>query len=236
MTRCSAGSAPCSIALKEKIARYFPNGELRDPFGQTEMSPVATCLNPEDSIRKNTSVGKPVVNVEVRVVDEQMNDVPLGEIGEIVYRGPTLMKEYYKNPEATEEAFRGGWFHSGDLVRMDDEGFIYVVDRKKDMIISGGENIYPAEIEQVLMKHPDIKECAVIGVADEKWGESVKAVIVKREGAELNEEDIIRFCQNQLASYKKPRQVQFLDALPRNAAGKILKKALRQAEERVIGG
>ena len=146
------------------------------------------------------------------------------------------MKEYYKNPEATEEAFRGGWFHSGDLVRMDDEGFIYVVDRKKDMIISGGENIYPAEIEQVLMKHPDIRECAVIGVADEKWGESVKAVIVKREGAELNEEDIIRFCQNQLASYKKPRQVQFLDALPRNAAGKILKKALRQAEEGVTGG
>ncbi|PQD97099.1 acyl-CoA synthetase [Pradoshia eiseniae] len=236
MKRCSAGSAPCSIALKEKIARYFPNGELRDPFGQTEMSPVATCLNPEDSIRKNTSVGKPVVNVEVRVVDEQMNDVPLGEIGEIVYRGPTLMKEYYKNPEATEEAFRGGWFHSGDLVRMDDEGFIYVVDRKKDMIISGGENIYPAEIEQVLIKHPDIKECAVIGAADEKWGESVKAVIVKREGAELNEEDIIRFCQNQLSSYKKPRQVQFLDALPRNAAGKILKKALRQAEEGVTGG
>ncbi len=233
MTRCSAGSAPCSIALKEKIARYFPNGQLRDPFGQTEMSPVATCLNPEDSIRKNTSVGKPVVNVEVRVVDEQMNDVPLGEIGEIVYRGPTLMKEYYKNPEATEEAFRGGWFHSSDLVRIEDEGFIYVVDRKKDMIISGGENIYPAEIEQVLMKHPAIKECAVIGVADEKWGESVKAVIVKRGESELNEEDIVQFCQEHLASYKKPRFVQFLDALPRNAAGKILKKALRQSEERV---
>ena len=108
MRRCSAGSAPCTIALKEKISRYFPNSELRDPFGQTEMSPVATCLNPKDSIRKNTSVGKPVANVEVRVVDEQMNDVPLGEVGEIVYRGPTLMKEYYKNPEATREAFKGG--------------------------------------------------------------------------------------------------------------------------------
>ena len=231
MTRCSAGSAPCSVALKEKVARYFPNGEFRDPFGQTEMSPVATCLNPEDSIRKNLSVGKPVVNVEVRVVDEQMNDVPLGEIGEIVYRGPTLMKEYYKNPEATEEAFMGGWFHSGDLVRMDDEGFIYVVDRKKDMIISGGENIYPAEIEQVLMKHSAIQECAVIGIPDHKWGESVKAVIVKKSGAELSEGEVVHFCQNHLASYKKPKVVEFIDALPRNAAGKILKKALRQADE-----
>ncbi len=148
--RCSTGAAICPIEVKEKMMRYFPNAGLFDAFGQTEMSPTTTCLLPKDNLRKTNSVGRPVLNVEVRIVDENMNDVPLGEIGEIVYRGPTLMKEYYKNPEATEEAFKGGWFHSGDLVRQDEEGFIYVVDRSKDMIISGGENIYPAEVEAVL--------------------------------------------------------------------------------------
>ena len=224
---CYAGSAPSPILLKEKILRCFPNAKLYDPFGQSEMSPVTTCLLPEDAMRKNLSVGKPIANVEVRVVDEEMNDVPLGEVGEIVYRGPTLMKEYYKNPEATEEAFRGGWFHSGDLVRMDDEGFIYVVDRKKDMIISGGENIYPVEIENILYGHPDIHECAVIGVPDETWGEVVKAIVVKKDGAELTAQEVIAYCQEKMTSYKKPRIVEFTDALPRNAAGKILKKALR---------
>ena len=228
LERCAAGSAPLSLALKEKIAKYFPNGKLRDPFGQTEMSPVTTCLQPEDSIRKNSSVGKPVANIEVRVVDENMNDVPLGDVGEIVYRGPTVMKEYYKNPEATAEAFRGGWFHSGDLVRMDDEGFIYVVDRKKDMIISGGENIYPAEIEQVLNRHPKIAESAVIGVVDEKWGEVVKAYIVLRSGETMTEEEIILYCQENLASYKKPKYVSFVEELPRNASGKIVKTVLRK--------
>ena len=228
LERCAAGSAPISLSLKEKIAKYFPNGKLRDPFGQTEMSPVTTCLQPEDSIRKNSSVGKPVANVEVRVVDENMNDVPLGDVGEIVYRGPTVMKEYYKNPEATAEAFRGGWFHSGDLVRMDDEGFIYVVDRKKDMIISGGENIYPAEIEQVLNKHRKIVESAVIGAADEKWGEVVKGYIVLKSEETMTEEEVISYCQEHLASYKKPGMVKFVESLPRNASGKIVKTALRK--------
>ncbi|WP_139891859.1 long-chain fatty acid--CoA ligase [Bacillus sp. D386] len=228
LERCAAGSAPCSLLLKEKITKYFPNGKLRDPFGQTEMSPVTTCLQPEDSIRKNSSVGKPVVNVEVRVVDDHMNDVPLGDVGEIVYRGPTVMKEYYKNPEATREAFHGGWFHSGDLVRMDDEGFIYVVDRKKDMIISGGENIYPAEIEQVLNRHAKVVESAVVGAVDEKWGEVVQAYIVLKSGETMTEEEVILFCQNHLASYKKPKLVHFVDSLPRNAAGKIVKTVLRK--------
>jgi len=228
LTTGYAGSAPSPIPLKEKILQCFPNVQLYDPFGQSEMSPVTTCLLPGDSMRKNTSVGKPISNVEVRIVDEEMNDVPLGGIGEIVYRGPTLMREYYKNPEATEEAFRGGWFHSGDLVRMDDEGFIYVVDRKKDMIISGGENIYPIEVENILYKHPAIEECAIIGVPDEKWGEVVKAVVVKKPGATLTEEEVIAYCQDRLASYKKPKIVEFVEALPRNAAGKILKKVLRE--------
>ncbi len=144
--RCSTGAAICPLEVKHGIMKHFPNAGIFDAFGQTEMSPTTTCLLPQDNLRKTNSVGKPVLNVEVRVVDEQMNEVPVGEIGEIVYRGPTVMKGYYKNPEATSEAFQGGWFHSGDLVRQDDEGFIYVVDRRKDMIISGGENIYPAEV------------------------------------------------------------------------------------------
>ncbi len=225
------GGAIAPVELKKRIMHYFPNAGLFDAFGQTEMSPVTTCLHPEDTLRKPNSVGRPVINVEVRVVDDEMNDVPIGKIGEIVYRGPTTMKEYYKNPEATEEAFAGGWFHSGDLVRMDEEGFIYVVDRKKDMIISGGENIYPAEIEEVLYTHPDILECAVIGVPDKDWGENVKACIVVKPGKSLDAEDVIQYCAKKIASYKKPKEVEFLEQLPRNAAGKVLKQVLRKQHE-----
>ena len=157
-----------------------------------------------------------------------MNDVPIGVIGEIVYRGPSVMKEYYKNETATMEAFKGGWFHSGDLVRMDEEGFIYVIDRKKDMLISGGENIYPAEIETVLQGHPAIIDCAVIGIPDQVWGESVKAIIVLKQDMSLTEEEVIAYCSIQLASYKKPKKVEFVKELPRNASGKVLKQVLRK--------
>lgn len=228
MVRCSTGAAICPVEIKEKIMHYFTNAGLYDSFGQTEMSPTTTTLLPEDSLRKTNSVGKPVLNVEVRVVDENMNDVPLGEIGEIVYRGPTVMKGYYKNSEATEEAFKGGWFHSGDLVRMDDEGFIYVVDRKKDMIISGGENIYPAEVEAAMYKHDAILEAAVIGLPDPEWGESVKAYIVLKPEKSLTAEEVIQHCKEHLASYKKPKFVEFLNELPRNPSGKILKRVLRE--------
>ena len=169
-------------------------------------------------------------NVRVRIVDESMNDVPQGEVGEIIYRGPTMMKRYYNNPEATEEAFKGGWLHSGDLVWMDEEGYIYVVDRKKDMIISGGENIYPKELEEVLYTHPDILEAAVVGVPDADWGESVKAFIVMKPGEQLTEQEVIGYCQQHISSYKKPRIVEFIDVLPRNASGKILKTVLRNVE------
>ncbi|WP_462413706.1 acyl-CoA synthetase [Neobacillus sp. Marseille-QA0830] len=228
--RCSTGAAICPLEVKNKMMKYFPNGGIFDAFGQTEMSPTTTCLLPQDSIRKTNSVGKPAMNVELRIVDEQMNDVTVGEIGEIIYRGPTVMKEYYKNPEATEEAFRGGWFHSGDLVRQDDEGFIYVVDRSKDMIISGGENIYPAEIEAALHRHEAIFETAVVGVPDPQWGESVKAFVVLKPGKSLTEQEVIQHCQNHLASYKKPKYVEFLSELPRNTSGKILKRVLREHE------
>ena len=231
VVKCGVGGAICPLELKKRILQVFYNGGIHEAFGQTEMSPSTTYLIGEDALRKTSSVGKPSINVRVRIVDEHMNDVPQGAVGEIIYRGPTMMKRYYNNPEATAEAFRGGWFHSGDLVQMDDEGFIYVVDRKKDMVISGGENIYPKEIEEVLYMHPDILEAAVIGVPDETWGEAVKAFIVLKPEKVLTAEEVIAHCQQHISSYKKPRIVQFIEMLPRNAAGKILKTELRKVEQ-----
>ena len=178
----SWGAAPASDTLLREMAETFPGTQILAAFGQTEMSPVTCMLLGEDAIRKLGSVGKVIPTVAARVVDEDMNDVPVGEVGEIVYRAPTLMAGYWNNPEATAEAFAGGWFHSGDLVRMDEEGYVWVVDRKKDMIISGGENIYCAEVENVLAGHPAIVEVAVIGRPHEKWGEVPVAVARCRRG------------------------------------------------------
>jgi fatty-acyl-CoA synthase len=166
----SWGAAPATVALLEIMAKTFPEAEIISVFGQTEMSPVTTSLPAIDAIRKIGSVGKPIPTIAARVVDEQMNDVAPGEVGEIVYRGPSLMAGYWNNPAATQEAFAGGWFHSGDLVRADDEGFLYVVDRKKDMIISGGENIYCAEVENVLSALPAVADIAVIGAQTRQVG------------------------------------------------------------------
>ncbi len=178
----ATGAAILPTETRNQIMKYFPNVRIFDLFGQTEMSPVVSALRPSDAEGRDTSVGRALPFIEIRVVDNEDNDVPVGTVGEAIYRGPTVMKEYYKNPEATAEAMKGGWFHSGDLVRQDEEGFIYIVDRKKDMIITGAENIYPAEIEEVLYKHPKILECAVIGVHDQEWGESIKAVVVCKAG------------------------------------------------------
>lgn len=225
---CATGAAISPVEIKKRILSYFTNAILVDHFGQTETTATTACLVGEDALRKPKSVGRPFANIEVRVVDKEMNDVPIGEVGEIVYRGPTVMKEYYKNPEATKDAFRGGWFHSGDLVKMDEEGYVYVVDREKDMIISGGENIYPAEIEEVLYRMPEILECAVFGVPDPEWGESVCAAVVLKPDHTLTEEQIIEYCQQHVASYKKPKIVEFIDALPRNTSGKVLKFKLKE--------
>jgi len=222
-----SGAAILPTETRRQLKEAFPNLNLFDIFGQTEMSPATTILKPDEAEGRPASVGRAVINVEIRVVDEDDNDVPTGEVGEIVYRGPTVMKEYYKNPEATAEALRGGWFHSGDLVRMDEEGYVYVVDRKKDMINSGGENIYPAEVEDVLYRNAKILEAAVIGVFDEVWGESVMAVVVPKPGEELTAEEVIDWCGQHLASYKKPKRVEFMEALPRNAAMKVVKGELR---------
>ncbi|RRO20730.1 long-chain-fatty-acid--CoA ligase [Saccharopolyspora rhizosphaerae] len=229
LRRISWGAAPASTSLLRQIMDTFPQAELSTVFGQTECSPVTTALRAEDALRKIGSVGTPMINVEVRIVDDEMNDVPQGEVGEIVYRGPTVMREYWNKPEETAEAFRGGWFHSGDLVRQDADGYIYVVDRKKDMIISGGENIYCAEVEEALSGHPKVGEVALIGVPDERWGETPLAVIAPRDPADPpTEEEIETWCRARLASYKRPRQVRLVEQLPRNPSGKVLKTTLRK--------
>lgn len=222
----SWGAAPAPDALLRQMSATFPETQILAAFGQTEMSPVTCMLLGEDAIAKRGSVGRVIPTVAARVVDQNMNDVPVGEVGEIVYRAPTLMSCYWNNPEATAEAFAGGWFHSGDLVRMDSDGYVWVVDRKKDMIISGGENIYCAELENVLASHPDIAEVAVIGRADEKWGE-VPIAVAAVTNDDLWIEDLGEFLTDRLARYKHPKALEIVDALPRNPAGKVLKTELR---------
>lgn len=229
LRRISWGASVAPPSVLQAMADTFPGVPNYNAFGQTEMSSVTCVLKGEDAIAKMGSVGTPIVNVEARIVDDDMNDVPQGEVGEIVYRGPTVLQEYWRKPEATAEAFSGGWFHSGDLCRMDEDGFIYVVDRKKDMIISGGENIYCAEVEAVIDAHPKVKEVALIGVPHDKWVETPRAVIVPADPADPpSEEEIIAFAKERLASYKKPTSVVIVDELPRNASGKVLKTVLRQ--------
>jgi fatty-acyl-CoA synthase len=222
------GASSSPLSTLELLARTFPSVQIVSAFGQTEMSSNTTFLKGEDSVRKMGSVGHPAVNVEVRVVDPDGNDVARGEVGEIVYRGPTVMRGYFGKEEATAEAFAGGWFHSGDLVYEDEEGFLYVVDRLKDMLISGGENVYPAEVERVLLDHPAVAEAAVVGVSHPRWVETPLAVVVLAPGAHTDEPALIEHCRERLAGYKKPSAVVFMESLPRNAAGKVLKRNLRE--------
>jgi acyl-CoA synthetase (AMP-forming)/AMP-acid ligase II len=228
LRRISWGASMAPPSTLQAMADAFPGVPNSNAFGQTEMSSVTCNLPGHLAVEKMGSVGKPVVNVEARIVDDDMRDVPRGETGEIVYRGPTVLQGYWNNPEADAEAFRGGWFHSGDLCRMDEDGFIYVVDRKKDMIISGGENIYSAEVEAVLDRHPKVAEVAVIGVPHERWVETPLAVVVPVDPADPpTEEELVAHCREHLASYKKPGAVAIVDHLPRNATGKVLKTELR---------
>ncbi|MFF0608737.1 fatty-acid--CoA ligase FadD5 [Nocardia tengchongensis] len=222
------GAAPASDTVLKAMADCFPDAFNVAVFGQTEMSPITCVLEGKDALRKLGSVGLPIPTIQTRVVDDEMNDVAPGEIGEIVYRGPTLMQRYWNKPEATAEAFHGGWFHSGDLVRRDEEGFVYVVDRKKDMIISGGENIYCAEVENVLFAHPKIHEAAVVGRPHEKWGEVPVAVVALAAGIdELTLDELEPFLNESLARYKHPKHLVVVPELPRNASGKVVKVALR---------
>jgi fatty-acyl-CoA synthase/long-chain acyl-CoA synthetase len=229
LRRISWGAAPASTTLLRTMIDTFPQAEVTTAFGQTECSPVTCILRGEDSVTKIGSVGTPMLGVEARVVDEAMHDVPRGEVGEIVYRSPMVMKEYWNQPEATAEAFAGGWFHSGDLVRQDEDGYYFVVDRKKDMIISGGENIYCAEVEDVLAAHPKVGEVALIGVPDERFGEAPLAVLAPRDPADPpTPEELSAWCRERLARYKHPREYSIVSALPRNPSGKVLKTTLRE--------
>lgn len=229
VAKCTSGAAILPDETKEKLLKLFPNTKgIYDVYGCTEASPNITILKAEDSLRKRECVGPPLPFLEVRIVDDQDRDVPAGEVGELICRGPNVMKGYYKDRKATGKVLRGGWLRTGDLARMDAEGFVYIVDRKKDMIVSGGENIYPREIEEVLYHHPKIRDVAVIGVPDRVWGESVKAIIVLKKGETMKEEEVIEYCKNHLASYKKPKSVEFVEDLPRNPSGKVLKTQLRE--------
>ncbi len=228
------GGAPMYVEqLLEALRAFGPI--FVQLFGQGEAPMTCTTLPKEEhlagddpvKLRRLASAGREVTGVRVRVVDGADRDVPAGEMGEIVVRSDLVMKGYWQKPEATAETLRGGWLHTGDIGCVDADGYVYITDRKKDMIISGGSNIYPREIEEVICAHPAVFEVAVIGVPDEKWGETVKALVVPRPGAQVTEADIIEHCQRGLASYKKPHSVELLPALPKNAYGKILKRELR---------
>lgn len=218
------GAAPAGRELKRTIQERF-GADLSEAFGQTEMSPTTATLQPSQVIEKSESVGRPLLNVMVKVVDPDTGDeVDQGAIGRICYKGPTRFEGYHNMPEKTETVIDDdGWFHSGDLVRLDEDGFVYFMGRSDDMIISGGENIYPAEIEEVLHEHEAIDECAVVGVPDETWGERVKAAVVLHDDEELTGEAVGSYVGDRLADYKKPREIVFLDELPRNPTGKVLK-------------
>ena len=221
------GAAPATDVLLRKLSATFPDTMSVALFGQTEMSPVTCVLHGRDALRKLGSVGKPIATVSSRVIDAQMRDVKPGEVGEMVYRGPGLMQGYWNKPSETAEAFAGGWFHSGDLVRVDEEGYVYVVDRVKDMIISGGENIYCAEVENVLAGHPAVAEVSVVGALHDVWGETPVAFVVPHAGATLDLGELRSWASDFLARYKLPTRLEVVDTLPRNASGKILKANLR---------
>ena len=212
--------------LKELMAR-LPAVRFWNVYGQTEMAPVATALQPHEHFARPNSCGRPVMHVSTRVVDDDMNDVAPGEVGEVVHRSPQLMSGYWNDPEKTAAAFAGGWFHSGDLATVDTDGYITIVDRRKDMICSGGENVSSREVEECVYTHPAVAEVAVVGLPDPRWIETVCAVVVPRAGAMIDEAGLIAHCREMLAGYKAPKRVIFVEALPKNASGKTLKRELR---------
>jgi len=221
-----SGGAPLPVSL---VRQYHEAGiVLQQGFGMSEAAPSISTLPKDLALKKAGSIGRALFHVEARVVDEKMKDVPPNGVGELIIRGPNVMKEYWNRPEATNEAFSGGWFHSGDMARMDEEGDLYIVDRKKDMFISGGENVYPAEVENAIFEISQVAEAAVIGVRDERWGEAGQAIIAVKPGATLSEKEVLDFLKGRLAKYKVPKSVIFVDQLPRNAAGKVLKNILRE--------
>lgn len=212
----------------QTLKQRFPHAAIKNLYGQTENSPAVSGLDDRYALTKLGSVGLPVPGMTLAIFNEYDQEVNPGIVGEVVTRGINLMKGYYKNPETTREVQNKGWYHTGDLGYMDDEGFLYVIDRKKDMIIRGGQNVYPAEVENVLYAHPEVVECAVIGLPHKIYGEEVAAVVVKKPGSALDSEILARFAKDRIAAYKVPVRYYFVDELPHNASGKILKRELRE--------
>lgn len=222
---CASGGASLPVQVMKDFEERF-KVPIIEGYGMSEGSPVVT-FNQLSIGRKPGSIGTPVWGVEVKIVDENDQEVPVGEKGELLYRGHNVMKGYYKRPEANAETLRGGWMHSGDVAIKDEDGFFYIVDRTKDMIIRGGLNVYPREVEEVMMQHDAISLVAVIGVPNDQFGEEVKACVVLKEGASASPEEIVSWTRDHIAAYKYPRVVEIMDALPMTATGKILKKELR---------
>ncbi|MBJ8340196.1 long-chain-fatty-acid--CoA ligase [Antrihabitans sp. YC3-6] len=224
------GASPISVALLERARKVFPSAGFTQAYGMTELSPVATLLQPEDhdnpALRR--AAGRAAPHVEVKIVDPDDNEVDRGAVGEVVVRGDSVMLGYWNRPADTAAAIRDGWMHTGDGGRMDENGYVFIVDRIKDMIITGGENVYSAEVENALAGHPAVASCAVIGVPDAEWGERVHAVVVLLPETSATEEEIRAHCKSLIAGYKSPRSVEFVEALPMSGAGKILKRELRK--------
>jgi long-chain acyl-CoA synthetase len=221
---CISGGASLPVALLKNFEKKF-NVVISEGYGLSEASPV-TSFNPLDRPRKPGSIGTSILRVENKIVDELGQDVPIGAVGELIVRGPNVMKGYYKMPEETQAAIRDGWLHTGDMARMDEEGYFYIVDRKKDLIIVGGYNVYPREVEEVIYNHPDVVEVAVVGVPDPNQGEAVNAYVVSKNPV-LTWEQLQEYCREHLAKYKVPTTIEFIDELPKNTTGKILRRALK---------
>lgn len=234
LDRISYGGAPAPQAVLEKAKAVIPHVKLTQAFGMTELSPIITVLGDEYHVTegplagKIRSAGQVVLSGEIKIVDDDDTELPRGEIGEIIARGPMVMKGYWKRPEETAKAIVDGWMHTGDAGYMDEDGFVFVADRVKDMIISGGENIYSVEVENVLHSYPKVASCAVIGIPHEEWGEQVHAVVVLHEAGSCSEKELITFCKQEIAGYKCPRTVEFVSELPTSGAGKILKNKIRK--------
>ncbi len=233
LKKCYYGAAIMPREILKELTERLPQAKFWNFYGQTEVAPLATALQPEDQLRKLGSAGKPALNVQTKIVDDNDVEVPRGEIGEIVHRTPHAMKGYLHDPDKTAEAFRNGWFHSGDLGVMDAEGYITVVDRKKDMIITGGENVSSREVEEVIYQIPGVSEVAVISIPDPYWVEAVTAIIVLKDGEVLEAQEVKEFCKEHLSNFKVPKNIVFTNNMPKNPSGKILKRTLRDRYERV---
>jgi long-chain acyl-CoA synthetase len=224
---CVSGGAPMPVEIMRRFEATF-GVRILEGYGLSETSPVA-CFNQMHRPSKPGTVGQPIFGVEIRCVDDHDRPVAVGERGEVVIRGPNVTKGYWRRPEATAEAIRNGWFHTGDIGTLDEEGYLSIVDRKKDMILRGGFNVYPRELEELIMTHPAVSLVAVIGIPDERLGEEVKAFVVRKPGVSVTEEEMVSWCRDQMAAYKYPRVVEFRDAIPIGPTGKILKRELRPA-------